>query len=98
MADTIAPWPCMMLPVKSGRAGSPLSKWAGMIESVRKDIECVFGILKKRFHYLKTFNRLRKQKDIDIAFTTCCITHNILLKSDGWLDKNLIYYRNGVQD
>jgi hypothetical protein len=27
---------------------------------------------------------MRKQKDIDNAFTTCCIIHNILLESDGW--------------
>ncbi|KAI2511223.1 Plant transposon protein [Fragilaria crotonensis] len=91
-------WPCLMFPVKSGAVGSPLSKWAGMMESVRKDIECVFGILKKRFHYLKTFNRMRKQKNIDNAFTTCCIIHNILLETDGWLDEDLPNYLNGVKD
>ena len=72
-----------MLAMHDGRAASPLLKWAVMIESVRKDIECVFGILKKRFQYLKTFNWMRKQKDIDNAFTTCCIIHNILLESNG---------------
>ena len=39
--------PCMMFPVKSGLPGSPEMKWGAMIESVRKDIEGVFGILKK---------------------------------------------------
>jgi hypothetical protein len=29
------------------------------------------------------------QSGIDNAFTTCCITHNIQLENDGYLDKNL---------
>ena len=91
-------WPCMMFPVKSGAAGSPSMKWGGMMESIRKDIECVFGSMKNRFSYLKKFNRMRKQIDIDNAFTTCCILHNILLEEDGWLEKDLPHFPNGVKD
>ena len=88
----------MMSPVKSGPPGTPLMKWSGMIESIRKDIECVFGSLKNRFAYLKKFNKMRKQKDIDNAFTTCCMLHNILLEDDGWLDDDLPHFPNGVKD
>ena len=91
-------WPCMMFPVKSGAAGSSLMKWGCMLESIRKDIECVFGSMKKRFGYLRMFNRMRKQGDIDNAFTTCCMLHNILLEEDGWMDKELPHFPNGVKD
>jgi hypothetical protein len=88
-------WPCMMHPVKLGATGSPLMKWSGMMESIRKDIECVSGSLKKQFSYLKQFNRMRKQVDIDNAFVTCCILHNIVLEDDGWLDNDLPHFPNG---
>jgi hypothetical protein len=52
-------------------------------------IECVFGILKKRFVILKAFNRMAKVQNIDDVFVTCCILHNILLEADGFLDIDL---------
>ena len=90
-------WPCFLFPIKSGAPGSPAMKCAAMIESVRKDIECVFGILKKRFAFLKVFNRMHSQKLIDCAFVTCCIIHNILLRNDGFLDLDLPDLPNGVR-
>jgi hypothetical protein len=50
-------WPCLVSPVKSGPAGSPTMKWSGKLESVRKDIEGVFGILKRRFRFLKKLHQ-----------------------------------------
>ena len=73
-------------------------KCAAMIESVRKDIEGVFGILKKRFAFLKVFNRMHSQKQVDCAFVTCCIIHNILLRDDGFLDLTLPDLPNGVRE
>jgi Plant transposon protein len=90
-------WPCFIYPIKSGAPGSPAMKCAAMIESVRKDIEGVFGILKKRFAFLKVFNRMHTQKQIDCAFVTCCIIHNILLKEDGFLEPDLPDFPNGVR-
>jgi Plant transposon protein len=49
-------WPCLILPVKIGPAGSPVMKWSAKVEWVRKDIEGVFGILKQRFKFLKNFS------------------------------------------
>ena len=47
------PWPTMIPPFKAYVCWSEFcfSKW---IESMRKDVECTFGILKGRFRVLKT--------------------------------------------
>ena len=80
-------WPCLVFPQKTGEDGSPvrMHKWSKLVESVRKDIECTFGILKIRFKYLKHFNRSHNVSDVDNAFTTCCTLHNMLLEEDGYL-------------
>jgi len=57
-----------------------------VIAATRKDIECVFGILKQRFELLKNWTKVRKQAHIDHAFVTCCIIHNMFLAYDGYLE------------
>jgi hypothetical protein len=89
-------WPCHVYPVKVGNPGSVSMKFSKLVESVRKDIEGVFGILKIRFRFLKIFTNLRRQKHIDYAFVTCCILHNILLEENGYLDANLPDYPGGM--
>ena len=89
-------WPCLVYPVKVGDPGSVSMKFSKLVESVRKDIEGVFGILKIRFRFLKSFTNLRRQKHIDYAFVTCCILHNILLEEDGYLDADLPDYPGGM--
>ena len=59
------------------------SEW---LESMRKDIECTFGIMKKRFNVLKSGIRLHKISDCDKVWATCCALHNRLLIIDE-LDK-----------
>ena len=61
-------------------------KLSKVIESTRKDVEDVFGILKKRFMYLKHWNTVRRQYIIDNAFVTWCMLHNLQLRHDGFLD------------
>ena len=90
-------WPCLMFPVKAGQPESPLMRFSKTLESVRKDIEGVFGILKRRFKFLKAFNQLHKQSTIDDAFVTCCMIHNMLLREDGWLDSSLPHFRKGLK-
>lgn len=53
------------------------------LESVRKDVECFFGILKGRFRILKLRIAYHSQEAIDNVFFTCCILHNMLHKFDG---------------
>ena len=91
-------WPCLISPVKAGIAGSPVMKWSAKLESVRKDIEGVFGILKIRFRFLKNFNNLHQQSAIDNTFTTCCMLHNMLLKADGFLADNLAPFPGGLEE
>ncbi|CAN0019648.1 unnamed protein product [Pylaiella littoralis] len=49
-----------------------------MPKSVRKDVECFFGILKGRFRILKLRLAYHCREDIDNIFFTCCILHNML--------------------
>lgn len=78
-------WVCLIPP--SGVTSDADEKlWSEWLESVRKDVECAFGILKGRFRFLRNGIQLHKQKDIDNVFFTCLILHNMLLKVDG-LDK-----------
>ena len=45
-------------------------RWSKWIESMRKDVECVFGILKGRFRVLKTGIRLHGIKAADKIWLT----------------------------
>ena len=58
-------------------------KFTDWIASVRKDVECFFGILKKRFRFLKCPIGLHSKEDIDNVYWTCCIIHNMILQFDG---------------
>lgn len=89
-------WPCLVFPLKTGLPDTTERKWAAMIESVRKDIEGVFGILKTRFTCLKHFSRLHSQRDINNCFVTCCSLHNMLLKHNGYLEPDLAPYPSGL--
>ena len=46
-------WDTLIPPYKDQLEGSSMMEWSKHLESSRKDIECVFGILKKRFLFLK---------------------------------------------
>ena len=71
------------------RAEKRFSEW---LESVRKDIECTFGILNQRFRILKTGIRVHSIALVDKIFKTCCALHNRLLEIDG-MD---VPWENGV--
>lgn len=54
--------------------------WSGLCESVRKDVECLFGINKKRFGVLAGRFLNHDRKGIDRTVQCCAILHNMLLK------------------
>jgi hypothetical protein len=56
------------------------SKW---LESMRKDVECTFGILKVRWRVLKSGIRVHGTDASDKIWKTCCALHNMLLEVDG---------------
>lgn len=58
-------------------------KWSKTLESVRKDVERFFGILKGRFRILKLGVLFQDKIDIDNMFFTCCTLHNMLHAFDG---------------
>ena len=61
------------------------SEW---LESVRKDVECAFGILKIRFRFLRGFVIYHDPLIIEYAFKTAAMLHNMLLDWDGLDDFN----------
>lgn len=56
--------------------------WSEWLESVRKDVECTFGILKSRFRFLKYAVRYKKPAIIEAAMKSAAILHNMLLSYD----------------
>ena len=59
------------------------SEW---LESMHKDVECTFGILKGRWRILKTGIRIHGLTEAVRIWKTYCAFHNWLLETDG-LDK-----------
>jgi hypothetical protein len=53
------------------------------LESVRKDIECVFGHSKQRFRILQNANQSHDLMDVEYCFKTCCALLNMLLRYNG---------------
>jgi hypothetical protein len=58
-------------------------RWSKWLESMRKDVECTFGIMKGRWRILKTGIRIQGLDNIDHIWKTCCALHNWLLEVDG---------------
>ena len=75
-------WPTVIPPSKTVTRVSEdrFSKW---LESMRKDVECTFGIMKGRFRVLKVGCRLHGVEACDKIWLTCCSLHNYLLDADG---------------
>jgi len=53
------------------------------LESLQKDVECTFGILKGSWWILKTGIRLQGMEVTNKIWKTCCALHNWLLEVDG---------------
>ena len=92
-------WSCTVPPMKHPITYEQIrfSEW---IESMRKDIECTFGILKHRFAILKNGVRLGSINQCDQVWRTCCALHNRLLFVDeldkGWETGRPMYSHEDV--
>ena len=75
-------WRCCQFPLKHG-SDIWTRRWSKRMESVRKDVERAFGIVKKRFRILKVPFLFKDAKAIHNVFVVCCMLHNRLLKFDG---------------
>lgn len=76
-------WKALMCPLTHCYLYSQL-RWSKWLESTRKDVECCFGILKKRFAILKYGYRFHLKQHCDNTFAVCCMLHNLLLIADGY--------------
>ncbi|KAL7526183.1 hypothetical protein ACHAWF_001665 [Thalassiosira exigua] len=72
-------WPELICPFKHPIAGSDMCYFSTNLESVRKDVECVFGILKKRWRILDNGIRFRNMRVGEMVFVSCCVLHNMML-------------------
>eukprot|EP00904_Undaria_pinnatifida_P003091 jgi/Undpi1/12783/HiC_scaffold_6.g02451.m1 len=76
------PWGSLVAPMKCPLTNAATA-WSKRLESVRKDVECFFGVLKGRFRILKLPILYRNKDEIDNMFFCCCILHNMLHAMDG---------------
>ena len=60
--------------------------WGELIESVRKDVERLFGALKNRFVWFKSNILYSKVSAITSAVNVCAILHNHLLEYGNMID------------
>ena len=58
-------------------------------ESVRKDVECFFGVTKQRFRFLKYAVLYHDPDIIEAAFKVAGILHNMLLVYDGYVHMDM---------
>lgn len=80
-------WVVLVPPSKVSTSRKKIS-WSQWLESLRKGIECTFGILKGRWRVLKAVVQVHGTADADLIWkTTCCALHNMLLDVDGVVDK-----------
>jgi hypothetical protein len=75
-------WSTSIPPLKAttSRKESRFSEW---LESMRKDVECTFGILKECWRILKSGICIHGLNEADMVWKTCCSLHNWLLEVDG---------------
>ncbi len=75
-------WSSTIPPFKNSSSRSEIrfSQW---LESLHKDVECTFGILKNRWRILKTGIPMHNTEVADNVWLTCCALHNMLLNVDG---------------
>jgi hypothetical protein len=76
-------WPTAHVPPFKTHAAYEELRFSKWVESMRKDVECIFGIMKGRFRILKTGIPLHGIEATDRIWSTCCALHNFLLEEDG---------------
>jgi hypothetical protein len=72
-------WPTTICPFTRRSNSSPEGYFSTNIESVRKDMECTFGIIKKRWRILNNGFYQRDIVKCDKIFVTCCCLNNFML-------------------
>ena len=79
-------WSCTVPPTDNGTTYE-IIRFSEWIESMRKDVECTFGIMMGRFAILRYGLKFQDIITYDQMWLICCALHNLLLEYDG-LDNN----------
>jgi hypothetical protein len=79
-------WSCTVPPLSVTNTIDE-TRWSRWVESMRKDVECTFRILKGRWRILKTGICIYGVDKVDYIWLTCCALHNWLLDIDGISDQ-----------
>ena len=72
-------WPILICPYTGASKETEEGYFSSNLESVRKDVECLFGILKIRWKCLESGLRFRDIRVVEKVFVVCCMLHNIML-------------------
>jgi hypothetical protein len=72
-------WPTTICPFTRVDNASAEGYFTTHLEGIRKDVECTFGILKKRWRILNHGFFYRDINTCEKIFVTCCWLHNFLL-------------------
>jgi hypothetical protein len=72
-------WPTSICPYSGCENSSLEGYFSTNLESVRKDVECTFGILKKRSQTLNNGLNYRDITTCERVFNACCCLHNFML-------------------
>ena len=72
-------WPISISPYANADSASLEGYFSTNLESIRKDVECTFGILKKRWRVLNDGFYYRDINICEKIFVTCCCLNNFLV-------------------
>ena len=72
-------WPTTICPFARVDNGSAQGYFTTHLEGIRKDVECTFGIFKKRWRTLNNGFFYRQVEVCEKIFVMCCWLHNFLL-------------------
>jgi hypothetical protein len=70
-------WSITVPPIMTSTSWAEI-RFSAWLESLRKDVECTFGILKRRWRILKSGIRVHGTSTPDKVFLTCCALLNWL--------------------
>ena len=83
-------WPTSICPYASVDNSTLEGYFSTNLDSVRKDVGCTFGILKKRWQTLNNYCDIRTCEKV---FNACCCLHNFMLDQ---MERNHVRVGRGV--
>jgi hypothetical protein len=72
-------WKSLICPYAGSDETGQLGYYNSNLESIMNDVECTFGILKKRWRILDYCLQYYDMKFCEMIFTIYCELHNVLL-------------------